>query len=157
MDLSVSLKAVLKILPLTVTTARAVDKASKEIVAVKRMRRDEEREGISPYVLREIGILFSLKHENIVLLKEVVIGADLKYLFLVMEYCEHDLAELLDFKKSPFTVSEVKCIMIQLLTGLKFLHSNFIVHRDLKVSVPIKKLFFSSSFFFFTEFQLVPD
>lgn len=98
------------------------------------MRKDHEREGISPYVLREIGILLSLKHDNIVTLKEVAIGRNLRSLFLVMEYCEHDLAELLDFKKSPFTVSEVKCIMMQLLTGLKFLHNHFIVHRDLKVS-----------------------
>lgn len=51
-----------------------------------------------------------------------------------MEYCEQDLASLLDNMQAPFTESQVKCIMIQVLRGLKYLHRNFIVHRDLKVS-----------------------
>ena len=97
------------------------------------MRKDKEEEGISRYVVREIELLMSLKHENVVQLKEVTIGRDGVALFLVMEYCEHDLAELVDCRKTPFTVPEVKCIVMQLLRGLLFLHNHFVVHRDLKV------------------------
>jgi serine/threonine protein kinase len=51
-----------------------------------------------------------------------------------MEYCEQDLASLLDHMQSPFTENQIKCILIQLFKGLRHLHNNFIVHRDLKVS-----------------------
>lgn len=55
-------------------------------------------------------------------------------IFLVMEYCEQDLASLLDHMQTPFSESQVKCIMIQVFRGLQYLHNNFIIHRDLKVS-----------------------
>jgi serine/threonine protein kinase len=59
--------------------------------------------------------------------------------FLIFEYAQHDLATLIDnhykeHKCSPFRESEVKRLMLQLLTALNFLHSRHILHRDLKLS-----------------------
>ena len=42
--------------------------------------------------MREIKILKSLKHSNIVQLKEIVVGKKPDSIFLVFEYCEHDFA-----------------------------------------------------------------
>ena len=98
------------------------------------MRMEREKDGIPVSGLREISILLSCSHENIVLLKEIVVGKSLESIFLVMEYCEQDLASLIDNMQTPFSESQVKCIFTQLLHGLKYLHANFIVHRDLKVS-----------------------
>ena len=57
--------------------------------------------------VREISILMQLHHVNIVELKEVVVGRELENMFLVMEYCEQDLATLIDNMKTPFTESQV--------------------------------------------------
>jgi len=111
------------------TSDRAKDTANDEIVALKKVRSENEQDGISISSLREITLLLNLKHQNIVELKEVVVGQKLDSIFLVMEYCEQDLGSLLDNMISPFSEAQVKCIIIQLLEGLKFLHESYIVHR----------------------------
>jgi len=57
--------------------------------------------------VREIGILQQLSHCNIIELREVVVGRELDSMFLVMTYCEQDLASLIDNMKTPFTEAEV--------------------------------------------------
>lgn len=98
------------------------------------MDKDLFRDGFPVSCLREISILKNCTHENVVKLKEVVVANELEKIYLVMEYCEQDLACLLDNMDKPFSESEVKCIIIQLLKGLKYLHDNYIIHRDIKVS-----------------------
>ncbi|EDV22462.1 uncharacterized protein TRIADDRAFT_28456 [Trichoplax adhaerens] len=114
---------------------RARDLDSKEIVAIKKIRMENERDGIPVSSLREITLLVNLKHINIVNLKDVVVGKQLDSIFLVMEYCEQDLSSLLyDNMKAPFTEPQVKCLSLQLIHGVQYLHHNFVIHRDLKVS-----------------------
>ena len=103
-------------------------------MALKKVRMEHEKDGLPVSGLREISLLLSCSNENIVLLKEIAVGKSLESIFLVMEYCEQDLASLIDNMQTPFSESQVKCIFIQLMRGLKYLHTNFIVHRDLKVS-----------------------
>ena len=113
---------------------RARDLKSGDIVALKKIRMEKEKEGLPICSVREISILLELRHVNVVEMTEVVVGRDLTNMFLVMRYCEQDLATLIDNMKRPFTESQVKCIMIQLLDGVAYLHENYIIHRDLKVS-----------------------
>ena len=95
---------------------------------------EKEKEGLPISGLREINLLLNIDHRNIVQLQEVVVGNSLQSIFLVMEYCHRDLASLLDNMKVPFSEAQIKCLMLQLLEGVDFLHKRFIVHRDLKVS-----------------------
>ncbi|XP_043223983.1 cyclin-dependent kinase 10-like [Amphibalanus amphitrite] len=113
---------------------RARDTRSGQIVALKKMRMEKERDGLPVSGLREISILLKSRHENIVQLHEVAVGRSMESIFLVMEYCEQDLASLLDNMQTPFSESQVKCIMLQVFRGLSHLHRSFVVHRDLKVS-----------------------
>ena len=112
---------------------RARDTKSNTVVALKKVRM-EEKEGLLISGLREIDLLLNIQHHNIVRLHEVVVGNHLQSIFLVMEYCHHDLASLLDNMKTPFMEAQVKCLMLQLMKGVEYLHTKFIVHRDLKVS-----------------------
>lgn len=52
--------------------------------------------------------------------------------YLVCEFCEHDLSGLLSNLNVKFTLAEMKMLMQQLLNGLFFIHSNNILHRDMK-------------------------
>lgn len=113
---------------------QARDTKSGEIVAMKKLLMDKEKEGLSKCYLREISILQKLKHHNIVNLKEIVVGKTLESIFLVMEYCEQDLQTVIENMDTPFNESQVKCLMMQLLGGLSYLHRNFVMHRDLTMT-----------------------
>lgn len=51
-----------------------------------------------------------------------------------MDFIEHDLKSLLTMMPSPFLQSEVKTLMLQLLSAVHHCHENWILHRDLKTS-----------------------
>ncbi|KAL1536733.1 Cyclin-dependent kinase C-2 [Salvia divinorum] len=50
----------------------AREKRTGEIVALKKIRMDNEKEGFPITVIREIKILKKLQHENVIHLKEIV-------------------------------------------------------------------------------------
>ena len=50
----------------------------------------------------------------------------------MFDFCEHDLAGLLRNCDVKFSLGEIKKVMQQLLNGLYFIHSNKILHRDMK-------------------------
>uniref|UniRef100_A0A803KNG6 Protein kinase domain-containing protein n=2 Tax=Chenopodium quinoa TaxID=63459 RepID=A0A803KNG6_CHEQI len=94
-------------------------------------------EGFPFCYLREIKILMSLNHPLIVNVQKVVVDDSVDgfdNVYMVMDYVEHDLRALMKARRRPFIQSEVKCLMLQLLEGVKYLHDNWVFHRDLKTA-----------------------
>lgn len=105
-----------------------------QLVALKKLRMDRERDGMPVTSVREVRVLQSCTHVNLVNLICVVTGSKVDSVFLVFEFVEHDMGRLLDEAGVRFTVPQVKCLLQQLLRAVAFLHSRWILHRDLKMS-----------------------
>ncbi len=105
------------------------------LVALKRVRSERGgvvRAGVPETTVRELRVLETCRHENLVGLREVVDGGDC--LWLVLEHCAHDLSRLVDWMSFPFRESEVKGLLLQILRGVAHLHDHWTMHRDLKPS-----------------------
>jgi cyclin-dependent kinase 10 len=114
--------------------AKLIGEDDAEFVALKRVRLETQTDGISISSLREISILLSLKHRNVIEVKEITVGANLSSIFMVMEYCDFDLAFIMDHSSMAWETQEIKCLLRQLLEGLRYCHERNITHRDLKLS-----------------------
>jgi len=116
----------------------ARDKKSNEIVALKRINTKQEENGFPITALREVKILKALHHPNIVNLKEIVTSKEQgelpKDVFMVFEYMEYDLTGILETQEIKLTQDHVKSWSQQLLSGCHYMHTNKVIHRDLKAS-----------------------
>lgn len=109
---------------------KAQNKQSGDIVALKRIRLDNEDEGVPCTAIREISILKDMKHPNIVRLMDVLHTE--KKLTLVFEYLDSDLKKYMDTCGEAMEMSVIKSFMQQLLRGIAYCHEHRILHRDLK-------------------------
>jgi serine/threonine protein kinase len=68
-------------------------------------------------------------------LKTIAVDTSWDEIYLVFEYIEHDLAELIDsvIRSKPFSISEIKSLLQQLLSAVAHMHNQWIIHRDIKV------------------------
>lgn len=121
---------------------KASDKHTGEMVALKKVRLENEKEGFPITAVREIKILRQLDHPNIVNLKEIVTDKqdalefrkDKGAFYLVFEYMDHDLMGLLESGMVNFNERHNASIMKQLLDGLNYCHKKNFLHRDIKCS-----------------------
>lgn len=103
-----------------------------KIVALKKIRMENEEQGVPPTTLREIATLRELHHPNIVKLEDVVnIGSNL---YLVFEFMTQDLRRYMDNANGMGADGQrlVKSYMYQMMRGIAYCHSHRIMHRDLK-------------------------
>uniref|UniRef100_H3A120 Cyclin dependent kinase 13 n=1 Tax=Latimeria chalumnae TaxID=7897 RepID=H3A120_LATCH len=121
---------------------KARDKDTGEMVALKKVRLDNEKEGFPITAIREIKILRQLNHRSIINMKEIVTDKedaldfkkDKGAFYLVFEYMDHDLMGLLESGLVYFNENHIKSFMKQLMEGLDYCHKKNFLHRDIKCS-----------------------
>ncbi|PIA32947.1 hypothetical protein AQUCO_04300124v1 [Aquilegia coerulea] len=110
---------------------KARDRVTNETIALKKIRLEQEDEGVPSTAIREIALLKEMQHSNIVRLQDVVHSE--KRLYLVFEYLDLDLKKHMD--SSPDFNKDrrvVKKFLYQILRGIAYCHSHRVLHRDLK-------------------------
>ncbi|CAK7206475.1 cyclin-dependent protein kinase [Sporothrix eucalyptigena] len=107
--------------------------------AIKKFKPDKEGEqitytGISQSAIREMSLCSELSHYNVIRLVEIILED--KCIFMVFEYAEHDLLQIIHHHtqqpRHPIPAPTIRSIMFQLLNGCQYLHTNWVLHRDLK-------------------------
>ena len=110
------------------TVKRAVERSTGNHYAVKVIDKKKVMHGMA--VQREVEILKTIQHENIVALKDYF--EDNQYHYLVMDLIEG--GDLMDFITNNGVVPEDAAIEIatQFLSAVSYMHSINISHRDIK-------------------------
>lgn len=82
--------------------------------------------------VREIKLLQSLNHHNVVALQEVMVEKN--DCFMIFEYLSHDLTGLLNHPTFTLSPAHKKHLAKQLFEGLDYLHRRGVLHRDIKAA-----------------------
>ena len=119
---------------------KGIDTRTSESVAIKMISKDSLDPSRLSTIEKEINILRSLQHPNIILIKDIKRTPN--NIYLILEYChlgdlenyleKYYYDKLLRVYHMPETV--VQQIVKQLAEGFKLMRERSIVHRDLKLA-----------------------
>ncbi|KAK8891407.1 hypothetical protein M9Y10_028616 [Tritrichomonas musculus] len=110
----------------------ARDKESKELYAVKKVKLSCLSKSEREKALGEVKVLSSISHPNVVAYKESF--QEKSSLFIVMEYIDGgDLDKVIQNQRNKLMEeSDILRYFVQIVHVVNYLHTNHILHRDLK-------------------------
>jgi len=113
---------------------KGVNVSDNSIVAIKRLRMNsvEGDVGIPQTTLRELRLLRSIRHDNILPCHDIFIESDM--IHCVFDFADTDLERIIKNTTLPLSLPSIKCYLTAILQGTAALHSLSILHRDLKPS-----------------------
>lgn len=109
-------------------------KTLKKKVAVKILKKKHNNKSVIQLFEMERQFLVGMKHKNILEIIKVEESDDYLLLILeLMEWCTLKQLMIKRFKDNDcFTEEEISIIIKNILEGLNYMHSNNIMHRDIK-------------------------
>ena len=106
------------------------NKKTKSITVLKQILQKNQDDSPSKETLREVLVLMNFSHPNIVKYHSVFVHK--MNIVLEMEFCATTLSSILSKMSKPFHLGQTKKILRSIGEGLKYLHDNDIMHRDVK-------------------------
>ena len=105
------------------------NKETGKYVAIKKFKEIEDKL-VQKTMKRELKMLQMLKHENVVDFQDAFIYK--KNLFLVFEYVEKNLLEVLEKSPDGLNPKLIRSFVFQMCKAVHYLHKKKMIHRDVK-------------------------
>ncbi|ODV87866.1 hypothetical protein CANARDRAFT_179245, partial [[Candida] arabinofermentans NRRL YB-2248] len=119
--------------------SKARQKSTNKLVALKKLIIHDTKDGFPITAFREICIMKKFRNVNVLQLIDMIHEStdDIKkpgFFYTVTPYISSDLNGLLNNPRVTLTVPHIKCIMIQILRGINYIHNMNYLHRDIKTA-----------------------
>lgn len=124
---------------------KARDRKLGQLVALKQLINHSAKEGFPITAMREITILKRLSHKNVLKIEGMIheepktsnpqdLVSQRGIFYTVLPYMTLDLVGLLENPAIELDVPTKKCILLQLLQGVDYVHLQRYLHRDIKAA-----------------------
>ena len=98
--------------------------------ALKKIYLEDDKQGIPSTLIREVSILRSIDHINVIKIYDIINYN--KRVYIVLEYGNSDLFNYIHSIDGKLDIKTIKGLIFQILRGIENIHENDVIHRDIK-------------------------